>query len=421
MDLLASSAMTAFWFISAPLPGHLDWGGYLRTARVLSSRGHDVLWISQSGIQRMVETAAIPFAAIPETGWLWPPPPPPDTRDLDPAVAAKMRYARALDTWLSEELIPPAVEALIALAHERGKPDVIVTDPFLSAAALAAEALDVPLAVAGWPAGSPPDENRLLDVQVELGRTSQERIERLSQRFGLQGINFSKGATPSIQSPHLHISYFSRSWHQAEPDFLPQTHFVGGKAVPPVGDPPEWLRAIPPEKPMALITLGTTFIDDLSFFTMAAVAAARLGFIPLVVIGGTPLPPDKKAAFKATLPPGTYLLPWVDFDHVLPRLAVIVHHGGMGTTHHAILHGLPQVVVPHAADQRGQARRVAQAKIGLNLGVHDVRSGQLLPAIRAVTADDKVREAARNLAQEFATLGGVEWAADLLLDCNKRE
>src|SRR5262249_35977452 len=147
--------------------------------------------------------------------------------------------------------------------------------------------------------------------------------------------------------------------------------------------PPEWLAAIPSEQPLALITLGTAFTDDLSFFTMGAQAAARLGFIPIVVIGNTPLAPDKKATFKATLPAGTRLLPWVDFDHVLPRLAVIVHHGGMGTTHHAILNSLPHVVVPHAADQRGQARRVAQAKIGLNLSIHEVRGGQLLPAIRA--------------------------------------
>ena len=32
--------------ISAQLPGHLDWGGYLATAAELARRGHEVLWTS---------------------------------------------------------------------------------------------------------------------------------------------------------------------------------------------------------------------------------------------------------------------------------------------------------------------------------------------------------------------------------------
>ncbi len=406
--------MSSFWFVSAPLPGHLDWGGFLKTAQSLQANGHAVLWVSQPGIAGLVEAANIPFAAIAETGWLWPPPPAPDVRTLKPADAVFLRYRRALDTWLSEDLIPPAVEALIALAETHGKPDVIVTDPFLSASALAAEALNVPMVVAGWSAEPPLDETRLYAVQAELGHISQQRIQHLLDRFGLRGVNFAEGVTPSVQSPHLHISYFSRTWHQADPEFLPQTQFVGGVVQPPLEAIPEWLAAIPTDRKVALITLGSTFTGDLGFFSWAAQASARLGLIPIVVLGNHPIEPAKKAELKAALPPGTRLLNWVDYDQVFPRLAVIIHHGGMGTTHRAIVQGIPQVVVPHAADQRGQARRVAQSKIGLNLSAHDVRNGQLLPAIRAVLTDERVQEAARSLAAEFATLGGTPRAAELL-------
>src|SRR4051812_44257611 len=192
--------MASFWFISAPLPGHLDWGGMLKTAQVLRDAGHDVLWVSQPPLASSLAAAKLEFAPIAETGWLWPPPPMPDPKTLKPAEAVFVRYRRALDTWLSEDLIPGAVEALVTLAQERGKPDLIVSDPFLTAAALAAEALDVPLAVTGWPAGQPLDEDRLFAVQSELGRISRERIERLQTKLGLQGVNFSTGATPSVQS-----------------------------------------------------------------------------------------------------------------------------------------------------------------------------------------------------------------------------
>jgi len=122
--------MASFWFITAPLSGHLDWGGMLKTAQVLRDSGHDVLWVSQPAIGSSLEAAGIAFAPIAETGWLWPPPPVPDLHTLKPTDAVFLRYRRALDTWLSEDLIPPAVEAIVTLAKERGNPSAIVADHF---------------------------------------------------------------------------------------------------------------------------------------------------------------------------------------------------------------------------------------------------------------------------------------------------
>ena len=87
---------------------------------------------------------------------------------------------------------------------------------------------------------------------------------------------------------------------------------------------------------MALITLGSVFTGDLGFFSWAAQAVARLHLLPIVVIGWNPVTPDAKAELIAALPKGARLLNWVDFKHVLPRCRLIIHHGGMGTTHAAI-------------------------------------------------------------------------------------
>jgi MGT family glycosyltransferase len=407
--------MAKFWFISAPLFSHLDWGGFLKTAQVLKSRGHDVTWVSEAAIGGALTQASIPFAPIRRTGWLWPPPPPPDLSSIPPQEAVMLRYRRALDTWLSEDLVGDATAALIELADSMGKPDLIVTDPFLSASALAAEALNVPLTVAGWPAQNSLNEEFLYPVQRTLGQDSSDRLTRLRERFGLAGVNFADGPTPSILSPHLHISYFSPTWYLAEEgSILPQTRFVGGLPTSPKGAPPQWLSDIPAEAPLALITLGTIFTGDLGFFSWAAQAVHRLGLVPIVVIGNNPLAPEAKAQLKAALPPSTRLLNWVRFDHVLPRIRLMVHHGGMGTTHAAVLHGIPQMVVPHAADQRGQARRVAQVKVGLNLTAHDVRNGALLQGTKALLTDANVQQNARDLAAEFAALGGPPTAADAL-------
>lgn len=405
--------MAKFWFVSAPLFGHLDWGGFLKTAHALQAAGHEITWISQSPIGAYLSEQGLNFAPIPETGWLWPPPPPPDPKTLPPQQAVFIRYKRALDTWLSEDLIPAAVDALLALAEQNGPPDVIVTDPFLTASGLAAEKMGVKLVVCGWPATTDLDENHLFAVQRELAEDSRGRIQRLCAQFGIRGDNFSQGPTPSIQSPHLHISYFSEYWHQGDPPFLPQTHFVGGSVTPPTEPIPHWMDNLP-DTPVVLITLGSVFTGDLGFFAWAAQATHRLGWTPIVVIGRNPMSSEDKTQLKNGLPPGTFLLNWVDYDQLFPRLSAIVHHGGMGTTHAAILHGVPQVVVPHAADQRGQAKRVSQAKIGLNLTAHDVKNGQLFTGIRAVGTDEKVLAQCQWLAENFAGLGGPVKAAELL-------
>ena len=405
--------MARFWFTSAPLPGHLDWGGLLKTAQALCDAGHDVLWVSEERIGGLVTQAGVPFAAVAHTGWRWPPPPLPTLANFINENMVTLRYRRALDTWLSADLVAQGVEALRDLAERLGPPDVIVTDPFLAAAALAAEMLGVPLVVGGWASGPPLDEDQMLYIQRQLGAEAQERLARLCEQFGVQGVNFSHGPAPSVQSPLLHISYFSATWHQGEA-ILPQTEFVGGRVTPPRDDPPRWLADIPANQPLGMVTLGSTFTGDLNFFAQGAQAIAAADMIPIVVIGPGPIAPDAKERLKSSLPGGTRLLNWVDYDHVLPRLRVIVHHGGMGTTHAAIVHAIPQVIVPHAADQRGQARRARQAKVGLELTPLDVRRGQLEAAVRAITSTEWVLERVRALAEEFAGLGGPSRAAQLL-------
>lgn len=409
--------MASFWFISAPLYSHTDWGGFLKTAKVLQSQGHDILWLSKASLEGALLQNGIPFHTLRETGWLWPPPPAPDLTQLPPQEAVKLRYTRALDTWLSEDLVAEGVRSILEVADEIGIPDAIVSDPFLSASAIAAEKLDVPLMICGWPAQGSLDENSLFPIQRDLSSDSQQRIQRLCEQFSVEGQNFTKGTAPSIVSEHLHVTYFTPEWYMSEmATILPQTQFVGGKVTPPQDDPPLWLLDIPEDKPLGLVTLGTIFTGDLGFYSWAAQAVAREGMIPIVTVGWNPIEPDKKAELKRALPRGTRLLTWAPYDYVLPRCKVMIHHGGMGTTHSAILHGVPQIVVPHAADQRIQARRVSEVKVGLHLTAHDVRQGQLMEGVHAIMEAEWVHTNARKFADSMATLGGVEKAAELIVN-----
>ncbi|MDZ4672554.1 MAG: glycosyltransferase [Phototrophicales bacterium] len=407
--------MAKIWCISAPLYSHTDWGGFLRTAQGLAELGHEVIWVSTEKLRGAIVSAGLPFYPIAQTGFLFPPPPVPDVTTIPPQEAVMLRYRRALDTWMSVDIVAEATQNLLDLAEKIGTPDLILTDPFLSASALFAEKIGVKMIVCGWQAQADLNADALFPVQRNLATDSQQRLAKLCDQFGLVGENFSKGATTSILSPHLHISYFTPRWYIAEAGtLLGQNVFVGGIKPTPKDVPPAWLTDIPQDVPLALITLGTTFTGDLGFYSWAAQAAAREGLLPVVAIGFNPIAPQDKAMLVKSLPQGTRLVNFVPFEHVLPRCKIMIHHGGMGTTHYAVVFGVMQIVVPHAADQRVQAKRVAQARVGLNLTAHDVRQGMLKDGVRALVHDDKVQITATQLADEMANLGGVARAVDVI-------
>ncbi|HTF33415.1 MAG TPA: glycosyltransferase [Myxococcota bacterium] len=64
------------------------------------------------------------------------------------------------------------------------------------------------------------------------------------------------------------------------------------------------------------------------------------------------------------LPEGVLEIGAVCHVRLFPRLAAVVHHGGAGTTTAAARAGIPQIVVPHVADQYYWARRVELLGIG---------------------------------------------------------
>lgn len=95
------------------------------------------------------------------------------------------------------------------------------------------------------------------------------------------------------------------------------------------------------------------------------------------------------------LPPEVLWQAGAPFEVLLPRLALLVHHGGIGTTAEALRAGIPQLVVPYAFDQFDNGMRVQ------GLGAGDV-----LPAARA-----NAGRMGRHIATLLARMQGREPAA----------
>jgi UDP:flavonoid glycosyltransferase YjiC (YdhE family) len=103
----------------------------------------------------------------------------------------------------------------------------------------------------------------------------------------------------------------------------------------------------------------------------------------------------------------------LDFDAYLPYVSAAVHHGGAGTTHALVVHAVPQIVVPHAADQMRQAQGIMRSGAGFYLPAKEVTVPRLVDALAQVIPDlSPIRAHTIALQAEFAALGGVPAAAN---------
>lgn len=394
--------MTRFLFVSAPLPGHLDWGGYLRTAAALVRLGHDVTWVSTPTVAGQVAAAGVPFTPVEATGWHLPAPLP---ADVTSQQRAALRQQRAIDSWLNVEEVARGVDALNRVV-ESFQPDLIASELFMTAAPLVAEQHGIPLVICGWPAQAMQITESSASAAGQVAGLAHARLEQLWDLAGVSGRYWMNGGFWPV-SVHGHVVYFSRGWYGDNAALLPYNQFVGGQAVSPVGSPPAWLEGIPTDRPLVLVTLGSLFTHDESFFLAASQAVLHLGGCPIVAAGN----PELADRLKARAPGGAIVQPWVPYDWLLPRLDLVIHHGGMGTTHAAIVHGVPQLIVPHAGDQANQARRAAAAGIGLTMPPAQASPNQLAAAVGRLLSDAQWRQRAGHWQNEFAHLGGVPQAA----------
>lgn len=398
-------------FTSAPLNSHLGWGGYLSTAAELNLRGHAVLWVSGTPVAEAVNRHSIPFCAVEETGWRTTLPDP-----LPQGASEESRRLRALDQWLEPNRVLAGYAELLPVA-QAFEPDLIVGEMFMAASALVAEQIGCPFGVAGWPA--PVD--RLPAAPQPLLDEAHNRLVTLLQQTGVAGRNWTRQAPPALCSPHLHLSYWSREWFTGwdgpdasppNPPYGPQTRHVGG--VAPAAGPPLSTLPAPQDRPWVLITLGTTFNQDPAFFQMATHAVENLGALPVVAFGAL-LDTPWVAATAEKLAPSALCYAWLDFEAVLPYTAAALHHGGAGTTHAFITHAIPQIVVPHAADQMRQAQGVARTGIGYGLLPKQTTVDALTTLLAQILPDrSPARAAAQRLQTAFAALGGISTGADAL-------
>ena len=136
---------------------------------------------------------------------------------------------------------------------------------------------------------------------------------------------------------------------------------------------------------LVYVTLGSE-AHSLPFLGMVLrplVAGALQSGLPVLVATGGEIDPGQLAGLEGDLT----VERWVDQDAVLACAAVVVHHGGAGTTRGALAAGVPQVVVPLFADQPYNAGQVVAVDAGVRLAPGPQLEQDAADAVRALVAD----------------------------------
>lgn len=110
---------------------------------------------------------------------------------------------------------------------------------------------------------------------------------------------------------------------------------------------------------------------------------------------------------SGTLPPQVFVVGPTPHEALFPRCALVIHHGGSGTTHSACRAGVPSLVMPFAADQFFWADRLQQLGVApAALSPKRLDAARLASAI-AVAERADTRSRANSLGRAMTVEDGV--------------
>ena len=178
--------------------------------------------------------------------------------------------------------------------------------------------------------------------------------------------------------------------------------------------PPEVEGFLAAGEPPVAFTAGTANASSHDFFDASVRACQLSGRRGLLLT-------QDAAQLPATLPPQVAHFDYVPFKALLPRLAALVHHGGIGTTSQALRAGVPQLLRPMGFDQFDNARRVLALGVARQLLPRRYRPAAVAKALDALVADPAVRARCAELAASLAAeRPGTAVAADAVLALSSR-
>jgi UDP:flavonoid glycosyltransferase YjiC (YdhE family) len=179
----------------------------------------------------------------------------------------------------------------------------------------------------------------------------------------------------------------------------------------PPGDLPRAVLDRDAEKPLVYMTLGTASIFAQP--TILREMLDALAGLPLKAVLSTG--PAVSADALGAIPDNVEVVAWVPQAELLKHVDLAVHHGGSGTTFAAMAVGIPQLLLPHGADQFSNAQMLSAVGAGAQILPGDVTPARIAEEVRLLLESDEARTSARKLQDEISRMPSMEDAIEQVI------
>lgn len=263
------------------------------------------------------------------------------------------------------------VDGTVELARA-WRPDVVVYGAMQGAGWLAARVLGVPGVHHGIGLGLSHDEIALL-------RDSMTATERFDESTD------AADAVIDMCPASMRRAQAATGWPAR---FVP--YGGGGRLA-------DWLLR-PPSRPRILVTLGSVLPRMVGLEQLPDLVKA-VGELPVDVVLALG---DGAPGGAEPLPDNIRTVGWLPLSVLLRGCAAIIHHGGTGTTFHALAAGVPQLALPRIGDQHRTAAAIASRGLGLEIGHDRLHRAGAREAVERLLDDTDMRSAAADVRTEIS-------------------
>ncbi len=176
---------------------------------------------------------------------------------------------------------------------------------------------------------------------------------------------------------------------------------------------PELEAFLSNDPPPLLLTFSSQPVaDQAAVVARYAAAASALQYPLLIQAGWTGLGNHLAPGLLAA---GTVMLAGhIPHDYLFPRVAAVMHHGGIGTTARALRHGRSMLVEPYGNDQFHNAMRIVQLGVGAAIHPHRATVASLAWLLREKVLTGTCRARAVALGAALAAENGVRDACQMI-------
>jgi MGT family glycosyltransferase len=317
--------------------------------------------------------------------------------------------------------------SLILKHLEQNKPDMLVTDFAFFSAYLAAEITNIPCATvyhSGLPfkgklippfaSGLPIGENaqvlgkKFFRREQFVLRRLDSRINRVRHKFGLAPITTESLSTP--YSKWLNLIVSAEAIEAPRDNLTENTFFIGPCFGKRNGDSSSFpFDQLHQDKYKVYVSLGTVFNNKPHVFRKIMDALDNPDYQVIISAGG---------AFaklkKSVIPKNVMLFPSVPQVDLLPKVDLVIGHGGNNTTNETLAAGKPLIIMPIGGEQGDNASRIEYLKVGLRININHFDENEIKAKVNTIRTNQQFHQRAIELKEALEKTDGSKTASKLI-------